>query len=478
MDEKVNNKRIDNLLNGIVIYGFGVLGSKVIGFLLLPLNTAKLTPAEYGITDMISVIISLLMPFATLQIGMTMYKELLLEQEKETQSIILTNGLFVNIVFTALIALCSIPIIHFFYPDFSIIIVLMILLGGLNTTLLPVMRGLRHNMVYTMSGCISTVIITLVNAGLVLFTSLRIEAVLLATLASNVVTVMYMAISAKIWTFINPRLLNKKKIIDQLKFGIPMIPRDICWWINNSFNRFLLNRYKGNTENGYFVVTQKFTNLYGNVFSVVSMAWNDSAIQNAKEKDRKEYYNSFYKLLFRFMMCIYLLILPAINLFYNILVNVQYSQALSYIPLLMLAAVVNQYADLYASLFLSINDTKKISTTAALSTTLGAVVGIFFIPKFGIWGIAFSTCVSSLLLLVVRAKAVRKKLDVRFPIEDLWLLVIALVFILTFHIKAIQIPFLFVAAILSFLLNKSIIHILWNYLTNIISKLRRLQKDE
>lgn len=478
MDEKTNNKRINNLLNGMGVYGFGVLGSKVISFLLIPLNTAKLTPAEYGVTDMISVIISLLMPFATLQLGMTMYKELLLENEKEKQSIILTNGLLVNIAFTALIALCSIPITHVFYPDFSIIIAMMILIGGINTTLLPVTRGLKRNLVYTMSGCISTVMVTLINAGLILFTSLRIEAILLATLVSNVATVTYMSMSVKIWTFINFNMLDKKKIIEQLQFGIPMIPRDICWWINNSFNRLLLNRFKGDAENGYFVVTQKFTNLYGNIFSIVSMAWNDSAIQNAHEEDRKKYFNLFYKLLFRFMICSYLLMLPLINLFYDILVNEQYSLALNYIPMLMLGTVINQYADLYASLFLSVNDTKRISTTAVSSTLLGAILGVVFIPRFGIWGIIISTCASGILMLVVRARAVKKELEVSFPVEDLWLLVIVLVFILTFRIKTVQVPLFLGAGILLFLLNKSIICTLWNYLMDTIGKLRRYKNGK
>lgn len=471
MEEKDYQKRTSKLLNGMLIYGLGIWGSKAISFFLLPLNTAKLLPSEYGVTDVISVVISLLMPFATLQLGMTMYKKLLIEQDEQKKSAIISSGFFTNLVCTTLIAIVSVPISRLFYPELTLIIALLILFGGMNTTLLPVMRGLYHNGVYALCGCISTVVVVAVNAGLLLLTPLRIEAVLLSTLASNVVTVAYMCIASKIWKYFRAGLIEKKVIIELLRFGIPMIPRDICWWINNSFNRLILNRFKGDIENGYFVVTQKFTNLYGNTFGIVSMAWNDSAIQNAGEKDREEYYNAFYKQIFRVMLCIYLLILPMIHLLYDILVNEQYHESLKYIPLLMIAMVMNQYADLYASIFLSINNTKIISTTALLSTVVGAIVGILFIPKYGIWGIAFSSCTSSLVMLIVRARTVKREVNIRFPIEDLWLTGVVTVYIVGFQTAMLQIPLLIIAFILTFLLNKVLVGVIWNYALNLMGKL-------
>lgn len=343
MEKEIDSKkRIERLLNGMLVYGLGIWGAKVIGFFLLPLNTAKLLPSEYGVTDMVSVMISLLMPFATLQLGMTMYKKLLTEQDEVKRAVIISNGFCITFLFTTIIAGISIPISCLFYPKLSIIIAFMIFFGGVNTTLLPVMRGLYHNGAYALCGCISTVVIAVVNAGLLLLTPLRIEAVLLSTLVSNIITVCFMCFEIKVWKYFHLNHIKKEIIIDLLKFGIPMIPRDMCWWVSNSFNRLILNRYKGNVENGYFVVTQKFTNLYGNSFGIVSMAWNDSAIQNIGKKDSESYFNLFYKQIFRLMICMYLLILPLIHLLYGVLVNEQYHDSLKYIPLLMFAMMMNQ----------------------------------------------------------------------------------------------------------------------------------------
>ena len=472
MAENNVGRRTEGLLKGMLIYGVGIFGSKMISFFLLPLNTANLTPAEYGITDMVTVIISLLTPFTTLQLGMTMYKHLLLANGEKEKSSILSNGFFVNIIFSAIVSIASYPIFQHYYPDYVVIIASMLFMGGLNTTLLPVSRGMGRGGIYAITGCISTVVVVVVNAGIILFTSFRVEAVLLATLFSNIITVCFMIISLKLWRYIQIRAINRDTIIRMLKFGIPMIPRDICWWINNSFNRLILNRAKGDVENGYFVVTQKFTNLYGNAFSIVSNAWNDSAIANSGDGDREEYYNNFFRKIFRLMFCMFLLLLPLIYLCYDWLVDEQYNKAMQYIPLLMMGAVINQYADLYASVFLALDRTRDISTTAFLSTVVGAIVGIISIPQWGIWGIGGSVIVASSLMLIVRAYRVKKYAGICFPVQELWLVILAIVYILLFKAEWVQIPLLIIACLLSIYLNKDIIMFSLSYGCRLLKRKR------
>ena len=68
--------KASSLAKNTAILALGKLSSQLIGFLLLPLYTYYLSPAEYGFTDLIVVYISLLVPALTLQMEMASFRYL------------------------------------------------------------------------------------------------------------------------------------------------------------------------------------------------------------------------------------------------------------------------------------------------------------------------------------------------------------------------------------------------------------------
>ncbi len=63
---------IDNLKNtakGALIYGFGNLSTKLIGFILIPLYTAKFSVSEYGILGILDITLQVFIAF----FGLSLY---------------------------------------------------------------------------------------------------------------------------------------------------------------------------------------------------------------------------------------------------------------------------------------------------------------------------------------------------------------------------------------------------------------------
>ena len=60
---------IRGLASGTAIYGVGEVLSRAVGFLLLPLLTAYLTPADFGISSMLAALTFLLTPLFSLGMG-------------------------------------------------------------------------------------------------------------------------------------------------------------------------------------------------------------------------------------------------------------------------------------------------------------------------------------------------------------------------------------------------------------------------
>lgn len=60
--------RSNYLLKNTLIFTLGNIGSKVISFFLIPLYTNILTTAQYGVTDLITTIVTVAVPILTLNI--------------------------------------------------------------------------------------------------------------------------------------------------------------------------------------------------------------------------------------------------------------------------------------------------------------------------------------------------------------------------------------------------------------------------
>lgn len=439
---------------GILTYGLGMLGSKLISFILLPFNTARLTPSEYGITDMVSVITSLVMPFATLEMGVSMYKKLIGESDTKQIKEIISNGILCVLFSSFVVAVLVIPISRSLDVNFILIVFFLVFFGGINSTLLYLVRGLNNDKIYAITGCISTVVVSLANIFLLLYTDLRSEAILLSSICSNIVTIVFMGCAIKIWRYISIKSLKRERVRELVRFGVPLIPRDICWWVDNSFSRIVLNRTNGNAENGYLVVSQKFSNLYGNLFGIVSLSWNDTSIKGFNKEGYEHVVDLFFKEMFRLMACSYIILLPLISLCFGIFVDSAYASALQYVPLLLLAMVINQFADLYVPIFMSLGKSGLISSSALVSTACAATFSVFLIPTYGIFGIGFSLLFSNLIMLIFRIVFIRRNTSIKFPISQLWLIMLILLYLCSFYlIPHLQLYFLLFAVVVFCILN-------------------------
>ena len=64
----MKESRSKYLIKNTLIFTIGNIGSKVISFFLIPLYTNVLTTSQYGITDLITTIITVAVPILTLNI--------------------------------------------------------------------------------------------------------------------------------------------------------------------------------------------------------------------------------------------------------------------------------------------------------------------------------------------------------------------------------------------------------------------------
>ncbi len=100
--------RQNDLLKNTVILGIGYAVPAIVSFLTLPLYTAFLTQTEYGMYDLITILLSLVMPTMTLQIKTSVFRFLIESRESEEERKYYISTAY---LFTVLISFLSIAVL-------------------------------------------------------------------------------------------------------------------------------------------------------------------------------------------------------------------------------------------------------------------------------------------------------------------------------------------------------------------------------
>ena len=114
MSENKNSNREKALLKNTLILSLGTFVPKAVSFVTLPILTASLSKEEYGTYDLILVLVSLVLPAATLQIQTAAFRFLIKYRNcREKQESIITN----IFVFSSVVSVVALIVMFFSLGD-------------------------------------------------------------------------------------------------------------------------------------------------------------------------------------------------------------------------------------------------------------------------------------------------------------------------------------------------------------------------
>ena len=96
----MNQKK--QLVKNTMIIAIGKLSTQIISYILLPLYTAKLSPAEYGTYDFVCTISLFLCPIITLLMEESMFRYLIDANNKEDEKKIISQTIIYTGIGTAI----------------------------------------------------------------------------------------------------------------------------------------------------------------------------------------------------------------------------------------------------------------------------------------------------------------------------------------------------------------------------------------
>ena len=152
--------RKKTLVKNVFVIALGVFLPKLTNIITLPVVTAGLTRAEYGTYDLISTLVSLLMPIITMQIQSAAFRFLIDSREngEETRRIV-TNTILFGVsaaLVSFLILFCTLKQLNF---TIRILVCLYFTLDTLISIVRQIIRGLSNNKLYALSSSVQSIVI-------------------------------------------------------------------------------------------------------------------------------------------------------------------------------------------------------------------------------------------------------------------------------------------------------------------------------
>lgn len=425
------NEKYKYLRNNVIIMSISTFGTKILSFLLVPLYTAILTTAEYGVADLITTTATLLVFVLTINISSSVLRFVI--EKKEQGSQILSFGIRV-LLRGSLVCSCGCILVWvlklFDWPSFYY---LFIILYFFSTAFYEIMtsylRAIDNVSSVALAGVLSSAVMIASNIVFLLVFKVGVIGYLISLIAGPLVASLYCVAVARepLATYFHSRC-DKQLKKEMVKYCVPLIFNNIALWINAFLDRYFVTYFCGVAENGVYSVASKIPNILATCYSVFASAWTLSAIKEFDPKDQDGFfsdtYNTYGALMTSACSLIVLFNVPLAKILYS---N-DFFVAWKYSSVLLMSVMFNTLTVFQGSLFSASKKTNSVAVTTIISALTNTLLNALLIPAFGALGAAVATVIAYFVMWGIRFICLRKLIELRVDVvRDLIIyLVIAL----------------------------------------------------
>ncbi|NEG95340.1 oligosaccharide flippase family protein [Bifidobacterium sp. SMB2] len=408
-----------NLILNTGLFGLNMVATKLIAFLLVPVYTYYLSTSEFGVTDMAVTVVGLITPVVTLSIADAVVRFIIDDMDRADRYI--TIGFWMTLigclVMTAILPVLDLSIfgglgqykpLYAMYFAFSCFFALFS----------NIARGLNLIIQMTWASILSSLVSAAATWLFIARWSMGATGFFYALCIGNGVGLVFLIGVGRMHRNIHlPRASKDISLLrTMLAYSLPMIPNTIFWWIGNSVNRFFITGMIGIGASGMFAAASKIPNLLNMVSSVFMQAWNLSAFQEFRKKDVSGFFSNVFTLFRAGGALVASLIMLIAYPIAVLLLQKDFLDAWTLIPVLVVAFFFNILAGFYGSVFTSSMKTKQLLVTTALAAATIMIASWLLIPYFGLYGAAIAMMLSNAVMFVSRAVSSRTII----PIQVNW----------------------------------------------------------
>lgn len=408
---------MSKLLKNSLIYTIGNVITALSAFFLLPLYTKYLTVSDFGITNSMQIISSVLVIVLSLALERSLFRVYYdYNTEKEQKDFLGT--IFLSILGAGCLGLLlcflasrylnllfsSIP----FHPYYTLAIFYSFVLSIINFT--QTVAQVKQNARQFIFISITTLLVT-IGANLILILHLHegalgyLKGVLYGGLCVIPFAFYYIHTSIN-YTF------NSTKLKSALLFSLPILPSLIAGWVLNLSDRVFIDKYYTLADVAIYSLGYRIASLVIFISSAIFMSYNPLFfnIANRKELSVEEQKSRIYKINSAIIILIGIVGLgillcsdAALKLFFP----KDYMASYAYISVLILSFIIAQVTGLFNLMIYQNKKTKPVAVITICCAVLNMALNYFLIPRYGVFCAVLSNLICNsvnFLLIYLLAK--------------------------------------------------------------------------
>jgi O-antigen/teichoic acid export membrane protein len=390
------------------IYVFSSIASAAIPFILLPILTRYLTPAEYGQIAMFTIFTSALAAIIGLSVHGAANRRYFDESVSTTELARFNGNCFFILLISTCVALFLLLFIDSLLADYLGIPTLWVYLGILSV-FCSFILNIRLGQWQIRGKAKRYGILQISNALVVLLFSLLF--VISMKLGPDgriygiVLTSIIIAVLAY-FTLRNDKLVlfkyNREDIIYALSFGVPLIPHVLGGFLLLSIDRLVINKELGLEMTGIYMVAINLGGALNIIFNSINKAYSPWLFAQLKENDEKKKRDIVKKTYMYFVFLVFLaassfLIAPPIL---KLIVGEKFHQAGDVLPLIVTGQIFMGMYFMVTNYIFYIKKTKYLSYVTIISGVINVTLLLALIPNYGIIGAALAFLIANILRFI------------------------------------------------------------------------------
>lgn len=278
------------LIKESVVYGIGITANRFVGFLLLPLYTRLLTPAAYGLLDLLNTTGVLLFIVAELQIISGVARGYYEAKAEGRVRILIGTAVVLYIRNTALWTVAGFVVFYFWGYRFggavgwehAVPVILILLPSQLFSLLQIILRFEAQAKKFLVFSVLDVVTSAVLSIGAVVLLDWGVAGVLWGLFASKVIwsaALLYLRRGYFAWQY------DGRYAREVLGYGLPLVPSVLTKWGQNYANRYILVLWLSLTDVGLFSVAIRLASLVAMIDTAFRLAWDPYAVRMFREEN-------------------------------------------------------------------------------------------------------------------------------------------------------------------------------------------------
>ena len=384
-----------------LIYGLGIVLTKAVSFVMLPIYTRFLTPADYGVMELIEMTLDVLSIVAGGYLAIGIFRFYYKAETEEERSSVVSTAVTILAVTYALAGLLiylagdALSQAVFDSPEHGDLIRLAAVslgLSGLSITPLAYVRLRELSTMFVIVQLAKMVLQVTLNLVFLVQMEMGPRGVFLSNMIANGVVGLFL--SVYVFREVGFRV-SSSALWDLTRYGVPLVFTQVATFVATFGDRYFLQNSGDSTVVGLYTLAYQFGFLLAAVgYMPFEMIWEPVRFDIAKRDDRDAVYSKGFLYLNLMLVTLAVGLALFIKDILHLMTTPAFYPAATYVPLILVAYVLQGWTG-FQDVGIHMKERTVLITAANWLAAAVAVIGYaVFIPKYLAMGAAGVTVVA------------------------------------------------------------------------------------